>query len=147
MDQDTPRASDDRIVEAMIDLTRLKQSHRTLIAGCEGLNVYLALRSRGFTRIATTVTCRSPCEQHDVGFIAGEHSTVALEALIGQVAHYLTPGAMLAVWIGSRDAQPVRMVRSALQRLGFRIEAAASCDQGRVLSARRDVSRSLELAA
>jgi hypothetical protein len=147
MDHDSPGAPDARIVEAMIDLTRLKRSHRTLIAGCESLNVYLALRSRGFTRIATIATCRGPCKQHDVGFIAGEHSTVALEALIAQVAHYLTPGAMLAVWIGSRDTVPVRTVRSALHRLGFRIEAAASCDRGRVLSARRDASGSLEMAA
>src|SRR5262245_24313142 len=127
MDQDTPDAPDERIVQAMIDLTRLKPSHRTLIAGCESLNVYLALRSRGFTRIATTVTCRSLYQQHDVGFIAREHSALALEALIAHVAHYLTPGAMLAIWIGSRDADPLWTVRSALQRLGFRIEAAASC--------------------
>jgi hypothetical protein len=138
---------DRRVIEAMIDLTRLRKSHRILIAGSESLKVYLTLQAQGFTRIATTVRSRALHHQYDIGLIAGERSTSTLEALIAQVVHYLASGAMLAVWIDSRELRPVRIVRAALRRQGFRIEAAASCDQGRVLSARRDQYGSLSLAA
>jgi hypothetical protein len=147
MDHFEPVSLDMRIIEAMIDLTRLKKSQRILIAGSERLKVYLALQSQGFTRIATAARGCDPSRQHDVGVIAGEHSASTLETVIAHVVHRLTAGATLAVLIDSRDPGPVRIVQAALQRVGFRIEAAASCDQGRVLTARRNQYGSLSLAA
>jgi hypothetical protein len=147
MDHCEPVSPDMRIIEAMIDLTRLKKSHRILIAGSESLKVYLTLQSQGFTRIATTARYCGPLRQHDVGVITGEYSASTLETVIAQVVHRLAAGATIAVLIDSRDPGPVRIVQAALQRVGFRIEAAASCDQGRVLTARRDQYGSLSLAA
>src|SRR5262249_42429218 len=126
---------------------RLKKSHRILIAGSESLKVYLTLQSQGFTRIATTARDCGPSRQHDVGVISGEHSASTLKTVIAQVVQRLTARATLAVLIDSREPGPVRIVQAALQRVGFRIEAAASCDQGRVLTARRDQCGALSLAA
>ena len=43
-------------------------------AGSDSLELYLALRRRGFNRVATTATCRIPKGQHAVGLITGQNS-------------------------------------------------------------------------
>jgi hypothetical protein len=53
-------ASHEQIVDTMIGLTRLSSRHRAIIAGADSLELYLALRRRGFFHVATTVTCRLP---------------------------------------------------------------------------------------
>ena len=58
----------------MIGLTRLSNLHRAIVAGSDSLELYLALRRRGFIRVATTATCRIPRRQHAVGLITGQNS-------------------------------------------------------------------------
>jgi hypothetical protein len=48
----------EQVVTTMIELTRLSDLHRAIVAGSDNLEVYLALRRRGFNRVATTATCR-----------------------------------------------------------------------------------------
>jgi hypothetical protein len=60
MAQPLSRSTLEQVVTAMIELTRLSDLHRTIVAGGDNLAVYLALRQRGFSRVATTSTCRIP---------------------------------------------------------------------------------------
>ena len=64
----------EQVIDTMIELTRLSNLHRAIVAGSDGLELYLALRRRGFIRVATTATCRIPKGQHAVGLIAGQNS-------------------------------------------------------------------------
>ena len=48
----------EQVVDTMIELTRLSNLHRAIVAGSDSLELYLALRRRGFIRVATTATCR-----------------------------------------------------------------------------------------
>ena len=50
----------EQVVDTMIELTRLSNLHRAIVAGSDSLELYLALRRRGFVRVATTATCRIP---------------------------------------------------------------------------------------
>jgi hypothetical protein len=50
----------EQVVDTMIELTRLSGLHRAIVAGSNSLELYLALRRRGFIRVATTATCRIP---------------------------------------------------------------------------------------
>jgi hypothetical protein len=50
----------EQVVDTMIELTRLSHLHRAIVAGGDSLELYLALRRRGFIRAATTATCRIP---------------------------------------------------------------------------------------
>ena len=47
----------EQVTDTMIELTRLSNLHRAIVAGSDSLELYLALRRRGFIRVATTATC------------------------------------------------------------------------------------------
>jgi hypothetical protein len=47
-------SSREQVIDTMIDLTRLSYLHRAIIAGSESMELYLALRRRGFIRATTT---------------------------------------------------------------------------------------------
>jgi hypothetical protein len=129
--------SADRIIETMIELARCSKLHRIIAAGSSAFDIYLGLHHRGFSRAATTSTCRIPCGQHDVALVAGQHSIQALETLLVGIVPFLSTRATVAVWVDSDAHQPGRKLQSLLERLGFRIEAGAKCENGFVLSAQR----------
>jgi hypothetical protein len=137
----------EQIMDTMVDLTRLSNRHRSIIAGSDSLELYLALRRRGFFRIATTVTCRIPRGQHTVGLITGQNSLQVLEAAPVDISHFLGATAAIAVLIDSRESGLNLRIRAKLERLGFRIEAGVRCQQGFVLSAYRQGFGQMENAA
>jgi hypothetical protein len=53
-------ASREQVVDTMIGLTRLSGQQRVIVAGSDEMELYLALRRRGFIRVATSATCRIP---------------------------------------------------------------------------------------
>jgi hypothetical protein len=146
---DQPHSASDReqVVDTMIDLTRLSNLHRAIVAGQDSLELYLALRRRGFLRVATTATCRIPKRQHAVGLITGQNSLNAIEAALAQIAQFLRPSAAIAVLIDSRESGLSLKIRNLLERMGFRIEAGVRCQQGLVLSAYRQGFNQMEIAA
>jgi hypothetical protein len=144
-----PHSVSDReqVVDTMIDLTRLSNLHRAIVAGSDSLELYLALRRRGFVRVATTATCRIPKQQHAVGMITGQNSLHAIEAALAQISQFLSPSAAVAVLIDSRESGFCLKIRSRLEQMGFRIEAGVRCQQGLVLSAYRQGFGRMENAA
>jgi hypothetical protein len=139
--------SNRQVVDTMIDLTRLSHLHRAIVAGSDGMDLYLALRRRGFLWVATTSTCRIPKKQHAVGLITGQNSVQALEAALVQISQFLCTSAAIAVLIDSREGGVCLKVRTKLEQMGFRIEAGVRCQQGLVLSAYRHGFGQMENAA
>ena len=137
----------EQVVDTMIDLTRLSNLHRAIIAGNDSLELYLALRRRGFVRVATTATCRIPKRQHAVGLITGQNSLSAIETALAQISQFLSPSAAIAVLIDSRESGVCMKIRGLLEQMGFRIEAGVRCQQGLVLSAYRQGFNQMEIAA
>jgi hypothetical protein len=137
----------EQVAETMINLTRLSNLHRTIVAGNDSLEFYLALRRRGFVRVATTATCRVPKRQHAVGLITGQNSLQAIEAALAQISQFLSSSAAIAVLIDSRESGFCLKIRTRLERIGFRIEAGVRCQQGLVLSAYRQGFNQMEIAA
>jgi hypothetical protein len=137
----------EQVIDTMIDLTRLSNLHRAIVAGSGSLELYLALRRRGFVRVATTATCRIPKRQHAVGLITGQNSLQAIEAALAEIAQALSPSAAIAVLIDSRESGVCLKTRSLLEQMGFRIEAGVRCQQGLVLSAYRQGFNQMENAA
>ena len=128
----------DEIVDTMINLTHLSRAHRIVVAGGDGIELYLALRRRGFGFGVLASTCRTPVARHSVGLIAGDRCYQAIEATIGQIGPLLCPTASLTISIESQESGLAAKVRTRLQRLGFRIEAGARCQQVFVLAAHRE---------
>jgi hypothetical protein len=137
----------EQVVTTMIELTRLSDLHRAIVAGSDNLEVYLALRRRGFNRVATIATCRIPRGQHAVGLITGQNSLRAIEASLAEISPFLCTSAAIAVLIDSREGAFCLKIRSKLEQMGFRIEAGVRCQQGFVLSAYRRGFGQMENAA
>jgi hypothetical protein len=137
----------EQVVDTMISLTRLSNLHRAIVAGNDSLELYLALRRRGFNRVATTATCRVPRGQHAVGLITGPKSLAAIEAALAQISLFLGPSAAIAILIDSRESGFCLKIRNRLEQMGFRIEAGVRCQQGLVLSAYRQGFGQMENAA
>jgi hypothetical protein len=137
----------EQVVDTMIELTRLSYLHRVIVAGSDSLELYLALRRRGFIRVATTATCRIPKGQHSVGLITGQNTLQAIEAALAQITQFLTTSAAIAVLIDSRESGVCLKIRTRLEQIGFRIEAGVRCQQGLVLSAYRHGFGQMEKAA
>jgi len=116
MSQPPSVASQEQVIDTMIELTRLSTQHRTILAGSDSLELYLALRRRGFNRVATTATCRIPKGQHAVGLITGQNSLQAIEAALTKISQFLSASAAVAVltaswnrWVfGSRPVSGAR---------------------------------------
>jgi hypothetical protein len=142
------RASDftsnlEQVVDTMIALTRLSRLESAIIAGSDSMPLYLSLRRRGFARVVTSMTSRTPKRQHAVGMIAAQDTLAALH----QASAYLGANAVVAVLLESRDGQLCMKVRERLQQSGFRIEAGVRCHRGLVLSASRQGYAWIEAAA
>src|SRR4030088_688814 len=137
----------EQVVDTMVELTRLSNLHRAIVAGSDSLELYLALRRRGYIRVATTATCRVPRGQHTVGLIAGQNSLGALQAALAQISPFLCTSAAIAVLIDSRESGFCLKIRTRLEQMGFRIEAGVRCQQGLVLSAYRQGFGQMENAA
>ena len=137
----------EEVLDTMIGLTRLSNLHRAIIAGSGSLELHLALRRRGFIRVATTATCRNPKGQHAVGLITGENTFHDIEHALPQISQFLGPSAAIAVLIDSRESGLCLKIRPRLEQMGFRIEAGVRCEQGLVLSAYRQSFGQMENAA
>jgi hypothetical protein len=144
-----PQADPNReqVIDTMIELTRLSNLHRAIVAGSDSLELYFALQRRGFFRVSTTATCRVPRGQHPVGLIAGQNAPAAIEVALGQILPFLGASAAIAVLIDSRQGGSSLKVRARLEQIGFRIEAGVRCHQGLVLSAYRQGFGWIENAA
>jgi hypothetical protein len=147
MDQSYSVSNREQVVDAMIGLTRLSNLHRAIVAGSDSLELYLALRRRGFIRVATTATCRIPKREHAVGLITGRDSLQAVEAALAQISQFLSTSAAIAILIDSRESGFCLKIRARLEQMGFRIEAGVRCQQGLVLSAYRQGFIQMENAA
>lgn len=139
----SPTAASGQILDIMISLTRLGPLHRVIVAGCDSMELYLALRRRGFIRVTTPELCRRPKAQHAVGLVAAPADVT--DNLLDQLSPYLTTHARLALLAGTGN-NGVK-IRAKLERLGFRIEAGVRCERGLVLCADRQDAAQMKQAA
>jgi hypothetical protein len=130
--------SDERIVDAMIQLARPAKLHRMIVAGSNSPEIFLELHRRGHLRVTTARLCDVPCGQFDVALVAWrEHSTKALETTLANLVPFLSGAGVLAVWAGPHERMPNRTLRLAVEKLGFGIESATCCENGAAICARR----------
>jgi hypothetical protein len=142
MAQSSPIPSEERIVDAMIQLARATKLHRMIVAGSNSPEVLLELHRRGYLRVTTAKLCNVPCGQFDVALVAWrEHSTKALESTLRGIVHFVSTVGALVVWIGAGDRMPTQRLRLSLEKLGFRIESGTCCEGGVAVCARRLESR------
>ena len=140
-------ANREQVVDTMIGLTRLSSLQRAIVAGSDGMALHLALRRRGFIRVATPATCRIPRGQHAIGLIAGQDLPGAIEVALAEISPFLCANAAIAILIGSRESGAGLNIRTKLRQMGFQIKAGVRCQSGLVLSAYRQDFGQMESAA
>jgi hypothetical protein len=136
MTKPMPHGSIDRIIDTMIELARCSVDHRIILAGSKEPERIFELRSRGYPRVVTTATCKLSRGQYDVALVEWrQHSIKALETTLDWLVHFLSPTGVLVIWIDTAPGH--RKLRSAIERLGFRVETGTRCGSGFAISARR----------
>lgn len=63
MTQPRPVTNSEQVVDTMISLTRLSNAQRTIVTGSDSMKLFVALKRRGFIRVATPATCNVPRKQ------------------------------------------------------------------------------------
>jgi len=135
MTNSIPHGSD-KIIGTMIELARCSRDHRIILAGSKESGRIFELRDRGYPRVVTTATCKLSRGRYDVAFVEWrQHSIKALETTLDWLVHFLSPTGVLVVW--ADVARGHRELRSAIERVGLRVETGALCENGFVISARR----------
>jgi hypothetical protein len=147
MDQPHSASEGEQVVDTMIGLTRLSSLHRAIVAGSDRMEFCLALRRRGFIRVAVATASRLPRRPYSVGLITAQNTVNEIEAALAQISPLLCANAAIAILIASRETGFCLKIRSRLERMGFRIEAGVRCQQGLVLSACRQGFDHIENAA
>jgi len=148
MPQSLPTSANDRVTRTLIGLARVSQTHRVLVAGALGNDLLVELHRRRCTRVFTTAHCGLPRGQYDVVAVGWQRQSLkALEVTLIWLVHYLGPKGVLAIWIDSNEPSASRKLRSILDRLGFRVEAGTSCENGLAVAARRCEAMPLSKAA
>jgi hypothetical protein len=140
MTQSGLNPSDERIVDVMVQLARAAKSNRMIVAGSHSSEVFRELHRRGFERVTTTKLCRVPRGQYDIALVASrEHSIKALTTTLDWLVHFLSAAGVLVAWVGPHEGMPNRslIIRLALGKLGFRVEAGTCCENGMAIAARR----------
>jgi hypothetical protein len=133
MTQSNSVPSDERIVDAMIQLARPAKLHRMIVAGSNSPEIFLEHLRVTIARLSDV-----PCGQFDVALVAWrEHSTKALETTLANLVPFLSGAGVLAVWAGPHERVPNRTLRLAVEKLAFRIESATCCENGVAICARR----------
>lgn len=137
----------EQVLDTMVGLTRLSSLQRAIIAGEDGMELYLELWRRGFARVATVLTCGIPRKQHTIGLIAGRETPEPVERALTEISPFLGINATIAVLIDTREGNCGLRIRRKLQQMGFQIEAGVRCQRGLVLSAYRQGFGQMEKAA
>jgi hypothetical protein len=130
--------SSSSLIETKISLARSTKAHRVIVAGDDSSAMYFELHRRGYVRLGTMATCRTPCGQFDVAFMtARDQSKDGLAASLGRLVHFLHATGVLVIQLGAPGAATNEQIRQTLDRLGFRIESGTCCGDGVIVCARR----------
>lgn len=131
-----PKGSIHLAIDTMIELARCSVDDRIILAGSKESDPIRQLRSRGYPRVVTTATCKLARGRYDVALVEWrQHSIKALETTLDWLVHLLSPTGVLVIWTDAAQAR--RKLRSAIERLGFRVESGTLSENGFALSARR----------
>jgi hypothetical protein len=132
----------------MIELARCSKQQRIVIAGAKSVELMLELNNRGFLHVAGMANCGLPAGQYDVALVDWRRRTfLALETALDRLVKFLGPTGQLVVWVDPQKAAANDILRSALERRGFIIEAGAVHECGCAFSGRRADMPPLRLAA
>jgi hypothetical protein len=119
-----------------------------VVAGSKGIEMMLDLQRRGYLRAAATVNCGRPTGQYDIALVDWRRRTLnSLEAALDWLVDFLSPSAVLVVWVDAQKPAANQSLRASLEKRGFVIEQGTVHDCGCAVAARRQQTYPLQRAA
>ena len=108
----------------------------------------LELHRRGYLLAAATGNCGRPAGQYDVALVDWRRRTLhALETTMDWLMNFLSPRAVLVVWVDAQKPTANERLRASVAKRGFVIMRGAVHECGCALLAQRSQDYLLQKAA
>ena len=141
-------ATGDRIVDPMIALAGCSTRQRIVVAGSKSMELMLELHRRGYLLAAAAGNCGRPTGQYDVALVDWRRRTLhALEPTMDWLMNFLSPRAVLVVWVDAQKPAANDSLRASVTKRGFVIVRGAVHECGCALLARRSQAYPVQKAA
>jgi hypothetical protein len=141
-------AAGDRIIDPMIKLAGCSTHQRIVVAGSKSMELMLELHRRGYLLAAAAGNCGRPTGQYDVALVDWRRRTLhALEPAIDWLVNFLSPSAVLVVWVDAQKPAANEILRASVTKRGFVIVRGAVHECGCALLARRSQAYPVQKAA
>ena len=141
-------ASGDRIVDPMIALAGCSKRQRVVVVGSKSLELMLELHRRGYLLAAAAGNCGRPTGQYDVALVDWRRRTLhALEPTMDWLMNFLSPRAVLVVWVDAQKPAANESLRASVAKRGFVIVHGTVHECGCALLARRSQAYPVQKAA
>jgi hypothetical protein len=141
-------APGDRIIDPMIALAGCSTQHRILVAGSKSIEMTIELHQRGYVGAASTGNCGRPAGQYDIALIDWRRRTLRdLETTLDWLVKFLSPAAVLVVWVDAQKPAANQSLRASLERRGYVIEQSTVHECGCALAAQLRQTTPLKKAA
>jgi hypothetical protein len=141
-------ATGDRIIDPMIALAGCATRQRIVVAGSKSMELMLELHRRGYLLAAAAGNCGRPTGQYDVALVDWRRRTLhALEPTMDWLMNFLSPGAVLVVWVDAQKPAASESLRTAVAKRGFVVERDTVHECGCALLARRSQTYPIQKAA
>ena len=141
-------ATGDRIIDPMVALSGCSTRQRILIAGSKSMELMMELHRRGYLLAAAAGNCGRPSAQYDVALVDWRRRTLhALEPTMDWLMNFLSPRAVLVVWVDAQKPAANDSLRASVTKRGFVIVRGTVHDCGCALLAQRSQTYPVEKAA
>ena len=141
-------AAGDRIIDPMIALAGCSTRQHIVVVGSKSMELMLELHRRGYLLAAAAGNCGRPTGQYDVALVDWRRRTLhALETTMDWLANFLSPNAVLVVWVDAQKPAANESLRALVAKRGFVILRGTVHECGCALLARRSQAYPVQKAA
>ena len=141
-------ATGDRIIDPMIALSGCSTRQRVVVAGSKSMELMLELHRRGYSLAAAAGNCGRPTGQYEVALVDWRRRTLhALEPTMDWLTNFLSPGAVVVIWVDAQKPAASDSLRDLVTKRGFVIERDTVHECGCALLARRSQTYPVQKAA
>ena len=132
----------------MIALAGCSTRQRIVVVGSKSMELMLELHRRGYLLAAAAGNCGRPTGQYDVALVDWRRRTLrSLETTMDWLMNFLSPRAVLVVWVEAQKPTANESLRASVAKRGFVIVQGAVDECGCALLARRSKEYPVQKAA
>ena len=132
----------------MMAITGCTARQRIIVIGAKSMELMMALQRRGYLQAAAAGNCGVPAGQYEVALVDWRRRTLnALDTTMDWLDNFLSPRAVLVIWVDAQKPAAKDNLRAAVSRHGFVVLQGAEHPCGSMLLARRSQAYPLQQAA